>query len=665
MLATLVLCSVAARPITLYVSPKGDDRWSGRLPKANAKRSDGPFATVQAARDHLRKGLPGMGVVVVQPGVYRLAEPLVFTAEDSGTEASPRVYVGKGAILSGLRPITEWRRLANGFLQAKLPAKDWRFSQLFINGERRYRTRLPKRGYFQIAEELPPTELAKGHGYDQFKFRSGDLLESWAGRSDIELIAFHNWHVTWHQIGSVRGDVVNLKNATGYNEGWATLPRGNRYLVENVKESLSEPGEWYLDRSSGEITYVPMAGETAATIRAEAPVSESVVELRGDSKLGEWVHDVQLRFLQIEGGNWNLPHEGRTFPQAEADLSGTVRMEGARRCSLSSCAIRHTGTYAVDVAGACKDIEVSNNAMEDLGAGGVKVGETSWQKAPDLLTEDCSVLSNTVDGGGRIHPAAVGVWVGQNPRITIRGNTIRDLYYTGISVGWSWGYQENGAHHNTIEDNRISLIGQGVLSDMGGIYTLGPQSGTVIRGNRIHDVQSFTYGGWGIYPDEGSSGIVIENNCVFRTKSAGFHQHYGKENIVRNNVFAFGGEAQLMRSRAEDHLSFTAERNLVLFDNAPLLGSNWSGNNYKLDNNLYWRVGGQPFDFAGLTLEQWREKGQDTHSIIEDPMFVAPAKGDFRLKSGSPAIKTGFRLFPALNPAIERSPAKSNRRAFP
>lgn len=120
-----------------------------------------------------------------------------------------------------------------------------------------------------------------------------------------------------------------------------------------------------------------------------------------------------------------------------------------------------------------------------------------------------------------------------------------------------------------------------------------------------------------------------------------------------------------MRSRAEDHLSFTAERNLVLFDNAPLLGSNWSGNNYKLDNNLYWRVGGQPFDFAGLTLEQWREKGQDTHSIIEDPMFVAPAKGDFRLKSGSPAIKTGFRLFPALNPAIERSPAKSNRRAFP
>ncbi|HWA84013.1 MAG TPA: right-handed parallel beta-helix repeat-containing protein, partial [Fimbriimonadaceae bacterium] len=214
-------------------------------------------------------------------------------------------------------------------------------------------------------------------------------------------------------------------------------------------------------------------------------------------------------------------------------------------------------------------------------------------------------------------------------------------------------------------DNRISMIGQGVLSDMGGIYTLGPQAGTVIRGNRIHDVQSFSYGGWGIYPDEGSSAMLIENNCVFRTKSAGFHQHYGKENVIRNNVFAFGGEAQIMRTRAEDHLSFTMTRNVVLFGDAPLLGSNWSGDNYKLDENLYWRVGGKPFDFAGMTLDQWRAKGQDVHSVTADPLFLDPGHGDFRLKPNSPAIGVGFKPFPALAPSFGGGIYQPLPRAFP
>jgi parallel beta-helix repeat protein len=237
----------------------------------------------------------------------------------------------------------------------------------------------------------------------------------------------------------------------------------------------------------------------------------------------------------------------------------------------------------------------------------------------------------------------VGVWVGQSSGNAIVHNDIHHLYYTGVSVGWSWGYAPTSAHDNLVEYNHIHTIGQGLLSDMGGIYTLGVSPGTKLRFNHIHDVESYGYGGWGIYTDEGSTTILIENNVVYRTKTGGFHQHYGRENIVRNNVFAFSRDGQLQRTREEDHLSFTFERNIVYWDQGTLLSSNWKKDRFKMDHNLYWRVGGKPFDFAGASLEDWRKRGHDVHSIVGDPLFVDPAKGDFTLKPDSPALKLDFK----------------------
>jgi len=246
-----------------------------------------------------------------------------------------------------------------------------------------------------------------------------------------------------------------------------------------------------------------------------------------------------------------------------------------------------------------------------------------------------------------VFPPAVGVLILQSAHNRVAHNHIHDLFYTAVSVGWTWGYRDSPCHDNVIEFNDMHDIGKFLLSDMGAVYTLGPQRGTVVRNNLIHDVNAFTYGGWGLYTDEGSTGIVLENNVVYRCKSAGFHQHYGKENVIRNNIFAFNKENQLMRTRDEEHLSFFFTNNIVLYDSGNLLGSSWKNDRFVIDGNVYWdaRAAGNTtkMKFSNATFEQWHARGHDTNSLLADPLFVDAAKNDFRLKADSPALKLGFK----------------------
>jgi hypothetical protein len=186
---------------------------------------------------------------------------------------------------------------------------------------------------------------------------------------------------------------------------------------------------------------------------------------------------------------------------------------------------------------------------------------------------------------------------------------------------------------------------------MGGIYTLGVQPGTVIRNNLIHGVRSAHYGGWCIYPDEGSSHIVIENNLCYDADREPFHQHYGRENAVRNNIFAFGAEALGQYSRMEPHIGFTFERNILITDGTPVWLSRFAPDQeaprYWSDLNLFWDVRrrGPSFLFKGgrkLSLPAWRRLGHELHSIVADPGCRNPLKRDFTLKRNSPALALGF-----------------------
>jgi hypothetical protein len=668
-LVSAVVLAASAKP-DLYVAPAGSDTWSGKLPERNAAGTDGPLASLRCAQElvaALRRQQPDRDrpvVVGVRGGTYFLQDPLAFGPDDAGTEKSPTIYEAVGderPVFSGGVRISNWQVAADGRWRAVLDdvkAGKWSFAQLFVNDQRRFRPQLPKQGYYRIAEELAPTPEAAGKGHNQFRFAGDEIRADWANLGDVEVMPFHEWSASRMHIASVVAPErrVVFSGWTQGTSGWAAFHKGYRYLIVNVREALSEPGEWYLDRPTGQLTYLPKPGERPDQAVVIAPRLEQLLTFRGDLPGKRWVQHLQFRGLSFAHANWTLPPQGQAFPQADIGLNAAIAALGARKIAFDRCAVRHVGGYAMAFGAGSRHNRIENCELFDLAGGGIKLGHAgsgTWDQVhqmandPEMHVSHHTIRNCLIAHGGRLHPASVGVWIGQSSYNTLDHTEIADFYYTGISAGWTWGYGRSDAHHNDIGFNHVHAIGQGVLSDMGGIYTLGIQPGTVVHDNHFHDIQSFGYGGWGLYTDEGSSEIVMENNLVHHTKTGGFHQHYGKENRIRNNIFAVAAEQQLQRTRTEPHTSFFFERNIVYWDNAsPLLGSNWNDNNFRLDSNVYWHAG-KPVTFPGnLTLEQWREKrNQDQHSVIADPLFTDPKAGDFRLKPESPALKLGFQPF--------------------
>lgn len=592
----------------LYVSPSGSDAAPGTKAK--------PLASLTAALAQKPSR------VVLRGGFYALAEPLRLGKEHSGLQLVAEK--GETPVLSGGSKVTGWREVAPGRWEVRWESP---VEQLYVGNERRYRPTLPKTGYYTVAGDTQPG----ARGYNTLVFKPGDLNPRWSNLTEIEVECYQIWTMARMRVKSVEGTSVRFTGETIGKEAYQAIAKGKRYRLVNVKEALDTPGEWYWDRPTQTLTYLAKKGENPNRLGVFVPRLPTLLTVEG-------ANDVLFQGITFAHSAWHCPAEGNSFYQAEVNIPDTIVVNHSQRIVFDACTVRNTGNWAVSFGPGAKECTLRNSTLLDLGAGGVRIGEQGLQKDPVLLTEKITVEDCLLAHGGRLHPAAVGVWIGHSPYNRIVHNEIVDFYYTGISPGWSWGYAASGAHHNELAWNHIHQIGQGVLSDMGGIYTLGVAPGTTLHHNKIHHIHSFDYGGWGIYFDEGSTGIVAENNLVYRTKSAPFHQHYGRENIVRNNILALGTEAQLMRTRAEPHLSFTIEHNIVYWREGPLLGSSWAGTpgvNFILRNNLYWNAAGHPPE----------RDSKDTTSLVADPLFVRVEKDDFRLRPSSPAAKIGFVPF--------------------
>lgn len=659
LLAILFYSSLSA--IDLYVSPVGNDD--------NPGTKKLPLATLTGARNAIRnlrsENSPVDGInVIIMDGSYYLTKPLFLTEEDSGDKNFQIVYraaSGANPVFKGGIEIGGWEKVSDKLWRAKVPETSrygLYFEQLYVNGRRAVRARTPNDGFYHIQDIseiiIDPSTVIKENFDSKVKNLAIQRISIYPSDSHVfhsftkkdfenAIVTFyHKWDITRKRIASFNIDSSTIYTIGNSMKSWNMLDNKTRYIIENYKDALDTAGEWYLDRS-GYLYYIPRNGEKIENLHVLAPVLSKFIVISGNES--KRVENICFDNLHFVGTGYLTPMSGNEPSQAATPIEASIMIDYARGIKFINCEITHTGNYAVWFRKACEGISVEHCYLHDLGAGGIKIGDVKIPDENDDLTRNIVVDNNIIQSGGFIFPCAVGIIIYQSSDNNIIHNDIADFRYTAISVGWVWGYNKSPSKRNHIEYNHIHHIGWGVLSDMGGIYCLGKSEGTTVRNNVIHHIYSIDYGGWGLYTDEGSTGILLQNNLVYACKSSAFHQHYGRNNIIKNNIFAFQIRAQLEATRVEPHSGFRFIHNIVYYNEGNLAGIRWDQANFIADSNAYWDTRTRHIMVGKQTFKEWQKSGKDVHSIIADPGFVNPEGNNFRLKNNKIAEKIGFKSF--------------------
>lgn len=652
-----VIACIAAQSVTaqqIYLSPEGLD--------GNPGTRDQPMATLTGARDKVRQYRKNFDVnkpveIIALEGEYFMRQPLVLTPEDNGTSSSPLVIRsenGKTATFHGGMEVSGFEPAGDNLWRVFIPSvayNNFYFEQLYVNGKRATRARTPDKGFFHV-KAVSETVVEKGKGrYPEVAIQK-ILLDSSDARcfedfteqdfSDGLVTFYHNWDNTRKRVMYFNEDESAIYTTGEGMKPWNPINSKSSWFADNFKGALNAPGEWFLERS-GYLYYIPEEGQTIKNTSFIVPIIQDFLIITGTP--GRSASNFRFENISFGVSGYNTPPSGNEPAQAAAPVGAAITLDFASDVTFRGCEVAHTGTYAFWFRKACSNCTVQQTYMHDLGAGGVKIGELTISENTDEITRNITIDNNIIRDAGHVFPCAVGIILFNASDNKLTHNEIADLRYSGISAGWVWGYAPSPSKRNTIEFNHIHHLGWGELSDMGGVYTLGASEGTTVSNNVIHHIYSFDYGGWGLYTDEGSYGITEENNLVYACKNSGFHQHYGKENVIRNNIFAFNIRSQLQATRIEEHRSLTFTNNIIYFDRGTLTSSNWHKINMISDYNCYFDTRTKDVSFAGQTFREWQKSGKDTHSVIADPMFVNPQKFDFRFKSISVAEKINFKPF--------------------
>jgi len=657
LLATLVIAPAIGQ--TIYVSPSGNDNAAGT--------SSAPVASLRKACNiarELRKSTSKQPITIsIAEGSYSMRSPLTLTPEDAGTEQSPLIIKGQGmgkTILSGGIELPPFIKVNDNLWKADLSdimLTGGKIEQLFINSNRAVRARTPNADSYFIPGPIRETKIDSipergatrtGFACQEVKMPSAavDALNHLYSRSfsQLKVSFYHAWDMTRRYVLSYSPQDSTIFVGGDPMKSWNPIGRCAQIMFEDDRSFLDAPGEWFYDETELTLYYIPRKGEEIENSRAVIPGPRQLLKIEGTAD--QRVSDIQFENLSFQYTNSIMSWKGDEPQQAASSTDATVMADYAQRIKFTNCEISHTGNNAIWLRNGCSYCNISRCYLHDLGIGALKIGTQAIpaDEARDL-TNHITADNNIFRDGSLVFPTGVGVTLFSSADNTISHNEISKFYYSGVSVGWVWGYAHSPSKRNHIIYNHIHHIGWGLLSDMGGVYTLGKSEGSEVSNNVIHHIYSFDYGGWGLYTDEGSTGIHMENNLVYQCKSSGFHQHYGENNFIRNNIFVNQLVNQLEATRIEEHNSFTFSNNVIYYTQGNMYGKQWDQVHAIVDKNCYWNPS-KPVSFNGKTMEEWRNAHKkDLKSIIADPKFYDISKCDFRMKNKAALKKIGFVPF--------------------
>ena len=512
-------------------------------------------------QDIINKAVENGEKCVKLEGLYHLEKPIVLT-----TKHSQLTIDGQGkTTLCGGKKITLWQKVGK-LWKAKVDAKE--VHSIYVNGKR---------------AEVAQTKVASIYSGSTTNsvFVRADDVKSLIGLSEAQLKgvyfdeydAWRNWHCPILKLSPTQyPQIMCLSMSHMIENGFWFFKndKAPRFRLCNVRAELDAEGEFFFDIEKSEVWYCPRKNEDINTAQAYYPVLEQIVCAHGDAI------EIPLKDITIKGVEFFCGKSQMGVgngQQAGIDNASFIRLENLKNSSFENNKVHGTNLYGLRCSWGVQNLKISENEFYDIGCGAVRIGETSSKIKSNQETIGVQFCNNLIYGYGRFIESAVGLLVLVASDVEVKNNTIFDGYYSAISSGWTWGYQPTLTKNNKYIDNRIFKIGYGYLNDMGGIYTLGLHEGSVISGNEISQVFTHKAAGGAIYNDEGSAGFLIENNYVHDVDDDCYYQHYGKNNIVRNNIFAYGKYSQLALLRRgkkyPDQLVF--ERNIVVYKSSERL----------------------------------------------------------------------------------------------
>lgn len=647
---------------SLYVSQAyGSDQWNGFYPDRREDYS-GPLATVEEAlarvKDLRRASAKQPITIRIVDTVYFIDKPIVIDGDVADLTIEPYTEC---SIIGGVRLDTFTKDRFNGVDCVSADVADlldrglW-FTDLYFDDGRAAFTRYPETGTLDpLQVENNSIKLPDGSKWFIAKKEDFAVISHFSNLCDAIISYNHYWideHSPIESFDAETGKIV-FKYPSTYTIEPTHPASALHYYIENVPEMFKKPNQWYLDRNTKRVYYIPKQEEP---ITAYLALTENLFVIRGTAEKSANTICIRNFTLRCTRGD-TISKDMVTASVGQSVNSGygAIEAEYTDHLTIENCNIHNFGVHAIVLKNGCSHTQIWNNRIHDGGAGGITATGGAYGSERVEHTHDCRIENNTITGCGRRYFSACGILLMHAYHNTVAHNTIADLYYSGISCGWVWGYGPSISHHNRIAYNHIYNIGQGKLSDMGGIYLLGAQHGTTVCNNLIHDVESLHYGGWAIYTDEGSSYITVENNICYSISCNCFHQHFGSMNTVRNNIFAFAKEEPVKLCKVELHTGAIFEHNILLTNQTAAYKLGYrpeeSGAVYLMaaNNNILYDISGMPAVVLQINGTSYSLPAAQAKYGIEDnskelnPQFKDIQNFDFSLPQTSPVWETGFK----------------------